>query len=87
MKVFCINSTTYLRTKQISVTKCFTLLPHCTLCVSNITKCSRTHDDSIGDELDMQRLFAGAQCRQFLEQNLKYNVFSTCQACLRAEGG
>ena len=52
----------------------------------NIMKCNRTHDDSIGIALDMQRLFARAQCRQFLEHNLNY-VFSTCQAYLRAEGG
>lgn len=54
--------------------------------MSNITKYNRTHDDSTGDALDMQRLFARAQCRQFLERNLKYNVLSTCEACLRAEG-
>ena len=54
---------------------------------SNITNVAVLTNYSTGDALDTQRLFAGAQFRQFLEHNLKYNVLSTCQACLRAEGG
>jgi hypothetical protein len=55
-------------------------------CISNITKCNRSHDDGIGDVFYMQRLFVRAQCRQFLDNNFKYYVFSTCQTCLRTEG-